>query len=170
MGRRRDITQERLRSLLTYDPFTGEFRWLAQPGASRRPLVGTVAGSPDNSGHIKIKIDGVAYSASHLAWFFVYGLWPTMLDHEDVTPANNRIWNLRESTRQGNSANRRAYSNSQTGVKGVTYRAERSQPWVAQIRIDGKLKSLGHFSTKEDAAQAYIKAAKTAFGEFARAA
>lgn len=39
--------------------------------------------------------------------------------------------------------------------------------WHARIRIDGKTVSLGGFATPEEAATAYNKAAKEAWGELA---
>jgi hypothetical protein len=41
--------------------------------------------------------------------------------------------------------------------------------YVAAIRVDREKRYLGLFDTLEEASVAYVKAAKTAFGSFARA-
>lgn len=165
------LTQGHLKSLLSYDALTGEFRWVGQPDGLHKPLIGRVAGVVLKSGHRQITIDGKQYVASHLAWLFVTGSLPDgMLDHRDLDAGNDRFTNLRPATKQDNSANRHAYKGSRTGVKGVQFRDGRTRPWIAQIRVNNKLINLGSFSSKDEAAVAYINAAKSAFGEFARAA
>ena len=50
--------------------------------------------------------------------------------------------------------------------KGVTLE-KKSGKWIAQIRIDGKRKYLGIFTSEEEAAMAYDLKAEEAHGEFA---
>jgi AP2 domain len=54
-----------------------------------------------------------------------------------------------------------------SGVKGVGWKRTHNA-WEARIRVDNKLKSLGLFDNKADAAAAYENAAREHFGEFAR--
>jgi hypothetical protein len=100
-----DLTQARLRELLTFDPASGEFRWLPRPITKYQDkswnarYAGTVAGSSSGTGHRLIGVDGGRYCAHRLAWLWLYGEWPTRdLDHADVTPNNNCIENLRTAT------------------------------------------------------------------------
>ena len=53
------------------------------------------------------------------------------------------------------------------GVRGVCITA--SGKYVAHIKVAGKKKYLGLFDTIEKASVAYTRAAKDAFGQFARA-
>lgn len=87
------------------------------------------------------------------------------IDHQDTNSFNNQIKNLREATYSQNNANRRVYSTSETGLKGVGRRGDGK--YTARICVDGKRKSLGVFETPEQAAAAYDTAAVTYFGEFA---
>jgi hypothetical protein len=53
------------------------------------------------------------------------------------------------------------------GVRGVWI--TKSGKYVARIKVAGKKKYLGLFDTIEKASAAYTRAAKDAFGQFARA-
>ncbi len=91
----------------------------------------------------------------------------TQIDHKDGNGLNNQRDNLRTCTPSQNRINRIAPTNSTSGLRGVTWSKGRKK-WVAQIKIDKKTVNLGGFTSKEDAHQEYIKAAKTYHGEFAR--
>jgi hypothetical protein len=88
------------------------------------------------------------------------------VDHKDRNGLNNQRGNLRLATRSQNSANGRHRINNKSGFKGV-YWDGRWGKWQAQITAKGKLKHLGYFVDKQDAANAYKTAAKLYFGEFA---
>ena len=161
----RDLTIARLHEVLSYEPATGVFRWKVAFGKIR--IVGSVAGRVNGKGYRYIWVDGKDYCAHRLAWHYVYGEWPVgKLDHKDCAPDHNWIDNLRPATDSQNSANRRLSKRSTSGFKGVTY----ENGWVAQIEKDRRHIRLGRFETAEQAHAAYLAAAKTIFGEFARAA
>lgn len=88
-----------------------------------------------------------------------------VIDHKDRDRTNNELSNLRLATIQQNSYNQEKHST--VGVKGVYLCGRLTKPWQAQIRIDGKKVNLGRFATKEEAAEAYRKAAIEHHGEFA---
>jgi len=160
------ITKARLKELLSYDPETGVFTWIAH---RKNALgIGAIAGSLHKTGYRQIKIDYVLHKAHRLAWLYMYGEMPTLsLDHIDCDKANNRISNLREATKNQNGYNQPAQRSNTTGYKGVT-KVKGSDRWVAQIRDNGKPVKLGWFKSPEDAYEAYKIAAVKFHGEFAR--
>ena len=91
---------------LTYSIITGEF-YNNHNKCGRGGGVNDVAGSVYNNGRRMIKIDGVVYQASRLAWKVVYGVDPEHdIDHIDNDRDNNAIHNLRDVTHDINQLNR----------------------------------------------------------------
>lgn len=155
------LTQERLKELLSYDPETGIFIWLQSP--RNNVASGSVAGSIDKKGYVRISYKRNIYLAHRLAWFFVYGKWPKKeLDHINKNPTDNRIENLRDVTRKQNMENKRLYKSSKTGFSGVTWHS-RDKKWNVRIGHYGKRISLGYFDNLNDAINARLKAQKEIF-------
>lgn len=155
-GERRMLTQGRLNEMLIYDPESGLFtRRVAVPGAR----AGTVAGCMKDTGYIVIRIDKVLYRSHRLAWLAVHGSWPEgEIDHINGIKHDNRICNLRDVPLDQNRQNqRRARVSSKSGVLGVR-KIERSGKYKAEITINGRNRSLGHFDTEDQASAAYIEA------------
>ena len=149
-----ELTAEYLRSILDYNPETGVFTWKA---GRRWVKKGTIAGSPNTSGYMRIVVDGREYKAHRLAWFFYYGEWPKgHLDHKDRDPANNAISNLRECTPRENQHNStKCWGSSK--YQGVSWQKSRNK-WKAQIRVNNKLLHLGVFDDELEAANVYREA------------
>jgi hypothetical protein len=153
-------TATRVRELLSYDPETGVFRWLK---TSRAIKAGDVAGSDNGKGYLQISIDGTKCAASHLAWLYVTGRWPSPeIDHEDTNRKNNAFRNLKEASRSEQCRNVQTIKNSATGLLGVTRRGSR---FIAQISVgprgSRKEHHLGMFDTAQAAHEAYMRAKKT---------
>jgi hypothetical protein len=91
------------------------------------------------------------------------------IDHIDSNGLNNRKANLRVASVSENARNTGRKASNSSGVKGVSWRADR-QKWQVHIRVDGKRLSLGHYTELADAAAAYAEAATKFHGEFARLA
>lgn len=176
------ITQEYLKSLLSYDTSTGLFVWLYRPGTTREDKIfntrffGKVAGrsKPDAYGYntITIRVDGkIEYFRAHrLAWLYVYGEFPpdgVDLDHINYDPWDNRIDNLRIATRSQNNFNSDPCIRNTTGHKGVIWDKERFL-WRAEIRKDGKNYHLGRFSDFDRACKVWQNKAIELYGEYAR--
>jgi len=160
------VTPERLRELLDYNPETGVFTWKA---ARRWGRAGTVAGSPNGNGYVRIWIDGDRYVAHRLAYLHVHGVWPPVdLDHEKGARSDNRIAHLRPATKSQNSANAKRRWDNTSGFKGVHWAAKRRR-WQALITVNREHIFLGEYRDVADAHAAYAAAAKRFFGEFARA-
>lgn len=168
---REAITHERLLELVTYQPDTGKFFWnVATTSHARKINPGDEAyGTLNKSGHIVIGLDRRPYLAHRVAWFYVRGVWPSLLDHKNRDPRDNRIANLREATKSQNAINGGPPRNNTSGFRGVSLRCDRKK-WCAHIWVRGARLNLGSFDTKEAAALAYQVAAEHHFGEFARAA
>ena len=161
------LTHERLTEVLHYDSESGVFAWKLKKGKGD---TGNVAGSAMPAGYLRIMVDGERFFAHRLAWFYVHKMWPTQqIDHINLDNSDNKINNLREATQSQNQANKpiNARVNS-TGYKGVSYKKSRGK-FIARIRVNKKLIDLGYFDTAESAHLAYVDAANTNFGEFARA-
>lgn len=160
-----ELTAKRLREVLDYDPNSGLFRWIQPPRVHPR-INGYVAGGC-STGYVLIKIDGKKYKAHRLAWLYVHDEWPPGdIEHINGSPLDNRIANLRVATNPQNQANR-ARDRGKDLPKGVRHIA--SGKFAARIRINGESKYLGTFLTPEEAESAYLCAAKTYYGDFARA-
>jgi hypothetical protein len=157
------ITHARLHEVLDYDPETGIFtNILWRPHA----IVGRQAGYLDEAGYIRIGIDGTYYRAHRLAWFYVHGVWPpNQIDHINRRRDDNRIANLRKATQHENSRNCSVYKSNIRGLKGV--RKHVGGRWEARIRYNKRLQYLGLFDKIEDALDAYAKATRELFGDFA---
>lgn len=151
----RDLTAGRLRELLDYDPDTGVFTWKI----SRRGRVkaGDVAGALRHDGYIQIGIDGRLHQAHRLAWLYVTGESPpSEIDHISCVRTDNRIANLRLATRSENQQNQsKAQKRNKTGFLGVSPHQGKFQ---AQIKVDGKVRTIGRFPTPEAAHAAYLEA------------
>src|SRR5258708_6676719 len=164
-GARVELTQERLKELLTYSPDTGLFYWAVKP--NRDVAAGARTGSKSADGALLIRIEGKLYRAHRLAWLYVHGEWPKVIDHINGEPSDNRLANLRDCSQKQNTWNMRAHRDNSSGVKGASF-CQRRQLWFARICRDGRSHHLGYFSTVERASDAYDAAARRLHGEFAR--
>lgn len=171
--RERKITKEFLRNSLDYDPLTGIFKWKRRADKNRSwnaNYAGRVAGSVDSKGYIvvRITIDGErkCFFASRLAFIYMLGQCPPMVDHKDGCPHNNRWDNLRSATRSQNMHNSAIQSNNKSGFKGVAWHTT-SKKWRAMIGVNGKQICLGYFSSPQEAHAVYCAAADKYHGQFA---
>lgn len=161
-----ELTQERLKELLHFNPETGIFTWI-RPMAMGRIKAGTRAGNVDSRGYVSIYVDVKLYKAHRLAFLYMNGSFPDDgVDHIDCDPSNNAWVNLRAATQEENMGNQRVRKNNKMGLKGVSPHGKKFR---ATIYAKGKQYSLGTFPTPEEAHEAYAKAANDNFGEFARA-
>lgn len=160
------LTAERLRSIIFYDPVTGKFSWLR----SKRNMAGDIAGCISLGGYIVIRVDGKLYRSCRLAWLYMHGLWPTsQIDHINLDRADDRWVNLREATNSQNSANKAKSSRNTTGLKGVSRLGGRKyDAWCARVTKNGETHYLGTFTNPDAAHAAFVKASIEIHGKFAR--
>lgn len=151
-----DLTQERLKELLSYDPETGVFVWVKRTG--NQYTIGMVAGCLHWKGYLRIQIDRKKYFAHRLAWLYITGVFPpNETDHINRNRADNRFVNLREVTGSQNQHNSNKSLSNTSGFKGVSYHTH-SKKWHAYIKLNHARKHLGYFSTPEEASAAYLAA------------
>jgi len=91
------------------------------------------------------------------------------IDHISGNVLDNRKRNLRICTNTENSWNKGKYKTNKSGYKGVSWQKNRNK-WQASITKNRKQIHLGFYSTKEEAYEAYCKAAMELHGEFAKTA
>lgn len=151
---RTKLDAEQLKRVLQYVPETGAFLWTAR--VSIRVSIGGRAGFVSDRGYWMLKFRGRRYQQHRLAWLYMTGDWPRGdIDHVNGDPLDNRWVNLRDVSKSVNQQNRRmAQTNNTLGIHGVSRR--KSGRFVARIKVDGRLISLGTFRTAEEASAAVI--------------
>lgn len=155
MAAHSNITVERLREVLRYDPVTGAFTWKVRTGPRGKP--GAFAGTINTRGYYEISVDGRKYVSHRLAWLYMRGGWPKgEIDHINGCRDDNRWSNLRDVSRALNTQNRRTASSlNLTGLLGVSRHNAR---WRARIQVDGVVRRLGTYDSPEAAHEAYVAA------------
>jgi hypothetical protein len=119
-----------------------------------------------NRGYEIISVCGRQYLAHRLAWFYVYGVMPSMIDHIDGDRKNNKIENLRICDCSKNAMNSGVKKRNKLGVKGVF--ESKNGKYVAQICLNYKKIHIGTFHTIEEASDAYAVASKLYHKEFSK--
>jgi len=158
------LTQDELKARIDYNPETGVFTWRQTQTGPARPDMS--AGAINGHGYRSITVDGKAYYAAHLAWYYMYNEWPDKLDHANRVRDDNRIANLRKTTRAQNRHNAKVNINNELGCRGVS-RMWTTGKWRARMQVDGKPISLGHFTTKEEAIAARRAGELKYYGSYA---
>ena len=162
------LTQARLKELLHYDPETGYFTRLVSRN-SNNAVVGSRAGRRDGKGYIQIGIDGVKRLAHRLAFLYMTGEIPAVVDHVDRVRDDNSWRNLRPATPRENEGNKGLRADNTSGRRGVSWHRLTGK-WVVQGRRDGRVIHLGLFTSLEEAAAAAQAWREENFGVFAASA
>lgn len=150
----KQLTATQLQELLAYDPNTGVFTWRVNRTKVR---AGDTAGTINGPGYCCITIFRRMYLAHRLAWLYMHGTWPSgQIDHRNGVRTDNRVENLRNVLPAANAQNQR-HPQGDNPFLGVSWVSKGSR-WIARIRIDGKQRYLGCFTTAEAARDAYTTA------------
>jgi len=166
MSDKKTLTYEEAHEWFRYED--GKLYW--RKGPSGKIKEGYRAGhTSKKSGYRSVYLRGKSYLEHRLIWLLLKGRWPNkFLDHINRDKSDNRVENLREATNRQNQRNSALSKRNSTGYKGVILSPfNKSNPYKAQIVIDGKQRSLGYYPTAELAHLAYVEAANEHFGEFA---
>lgn len=157
-------TQEQLKSILDYNPDTGNFTWKCKKGL-RNPDGN--AGSLDERGYIRIGYKGKGYWAHRLAWLYVNGEFPPNdIDHINRNKSDNRMDNLRLATRNMNNGNSGIWRTNTSGYRGVSF-DKNSNKFECYIWKKDRKHHLGYFVDPAEAAKRYNDEALSYFGEYA---
>lgn len=147
-----EITQSRLKEVLSYNSDTGIFVWLVSK--ARCIKVGDIAGFVRTSRgkrYVDIRIDGTQYQSHRLAFLYMEGKFPpNHVDHTDGDGLNNKWNNLNHATQKENGRNQRLSSRNTSGYVGVCWQKQRCK-WLVHITINGKVKNLGRFTDMREA-------------------
>jgi hypothetical protein len=121
-----NLTQERLKEVLHYDPDTGVFTWrvrlsnVTPVGSVAGTFIGSVADRARGRMYRSIKIDRVAYRAHRLAFLYMTGEFPEdEVDHVRHNRCDNRWGSITKATSSGNARNRSLLEKNKTGHIGV---------------------------------------------------
>lgn len=125
------FSYEYISSILKYCPEDGTVRWkVRRPGIRK----GDIAGTIDNRGYRRIKVDGVKLRGSRIAWLLYYGVWPTgFIDHIYGNKESTHIKDIRDT--DWNNGNKSEQSNNTSGH--VCIRKQRGK-WCVQVRCERK--------------------------------
>lgn len=134
---------QKVRELFDYDQDTGELIWRYH--RSRKCRAGSRVKHLSKSGYIKVHIDKKLYRAHRLIWLWNYGYMPEHdIDHINNIRSDNRLLNLRETSRSCNLYNK---------IKGdrITGVYQFKDNFDAKIFISGKNIHLGRFNDLTEA-------------------
>lgn len=163
---RTELTNEYLRTLVSYNPGTGIFTRLVAVGNNTR--IGDIAGWVTCNGYVALHVRNIRFLAHRLAFFYMNGEFPAEeVDHINGVRSDNRWLNLRLATPSENMRNRSVMRNNKLGIKGVSYH-KASGKFMAQARVKGKVFYLGVHESPDAASAAYVAFIKANHGQFAR--
>lgn len=133
----------------------GELLWRIK---AKRTVIGKRAGT--NGLYWRVCIKGSIYAIHRLIWIYHYGDIPAdkEIDHKNENKYDNRIENLRLSTRSQNKLN-------QCKKSGVNYNRVTNR-YSAFITYNYDRMYIGTFQTRPEAEEAYQICKDVLFGEF----
>jgi hypothetical protein len=142
-----------LHQVLHYEPKTGEFTWIHRE--THKNKLGKNASIIRSHGYLNICIDSIYYYTHRLAWLYIYGKFPKVIDHINGCKTDNRIENLRSVDQKTNVENVvRARKHNHSCVLGAFKSKNKFQ---SKIRINGKSVYIGRFDTAEEANKAFLE-------------
>lgn len=148
------LSLERLRQVLRYEHETGDFYWIHRD--THKNKLGQYASIVRSHGYLNISIDSNYYYTHRLAWFYVHGEWPNVIDHINGDKTDNRIDNLRSVDQRCNVQNvLKARKHNASRLLGA-YKTKYG--FASTVVHNKKSIYLGHYKTAEEAHNVYLKA------------
>ena len=113
----------------------------------------------NSDGYYQVKVAGKQEGWHRIVYEHFNGEIPAgfQVDHRNNKTDDNRIENLQLLSSKDNARSRLKHKNNKSGHPGVTWVKSRKK-WRAGIGISGKIKQLGYFDNKLEAAETYLKA------------
>jgi HNH endonuclease len=160
-----ELTQERLKSIIDYNPETGIMR---RKTTDKGYHAGDIVGTPIGRGYIQAEVDGQRVLVHRLAWLYMTGAWPTKtINHKNGNHRDNSFSNLRQASRsEAAAAGRTGKRTGASGVLGVSWNKSAGK-WHVQAWAKGKPYYGGLFESLDEASQKAANLRKTIHGEFA---
>lgn len=125
-----ELTQERVKELFDYKE-DGSLIWKVKN--SNRININSVAGCICNDNYFRTRIDGRLYKNCRVVWLWHNGKNPDgFIDHINNIRNDDRIENLRLTSKSGNAQNFGNRNNNLSGVKGVCWDKSKAS-WMVRI-------------------------------------
>lgn len=152
------LTADQARQHFMVDEETGQL--IRTKTVASNAVIGSVAGSLDKLGYLRVHVLGKKYSVHRIVWLVVRGEFPNGdIDHINGVKTDNRICNLREVSKMENQRNKALGKNNRSGFIGVSF-SKRDNMWNAQIVIRKKAIHIGTFKTPDEANTARLEFSK----------
>jgi HNH endonuclease/AP2 domain len=120
----------------------GELYWKKLHG--RKNTIGKKAGFLYKDGYIGVGFNKKQYKVHRIIYEMHYGYCPKFLDHINGIKSDNRIENLRETTRNQNGYNTKLNINNTTGIKGVRL-DKKTNKYRVTFRVNKKMINFGSY-------------------------
>lgn len=163
-----------LRLLLRYEPETGKLfwrerarKWFATDRAfgmwNARYAGREALAFKDNHGYHIGSVLVCRHMKAHRAiWAIKHGQYPSgHIDHVNGDRTDNRIQNLRDTTREQNQRNLKMNARNRSGQVGVFWHS-RAKRWWAYIGSGKTRRTIGYYVTKAEAIAARLAAQEAA--------
>lgn len=149
------ITAEELRELVHYDQDSGVFTRLKRTSNSTN--IGDIVGNVNAGGYIEMRVGGKRSYGHRLAFLWMTGEMPKIVDHINGVRTDNRWVNLRAADDTLNAENKRNRPIGSNPLLGVSWH-KGARKWTCAIKVRGEYVYLGLFVDPEEAHRAYLKA------------
>lgn len=157
-------------SVFDLEAETGRLFW-KKPPKNHAEKVGAEAGylnigKGKNKSYWQVRAFNRTFKRSRVVFYMTHGRWPEpLVDHENGNSLDDRPGNLREGNYSQNAVNSCDKARIYDLPRGV-YKTLQGK-FMARLTVSGSTKSLGVFSTPEEASAVYSAARKESFREFA---
>lgn len=148
------LTQEYIKELFYYEPFTGTCVWIKDHLLMKK---GQVAGNMVmKDDYIKVMIDHIFYRVDKIVWCYMTGVWPEEIYHSLDRRMNN-IYSYLSDKPFGSvpKVPNKAISVFKKQDGGIYFNINK-KTYTVNIRIDGKQNYLGSHSSLKLAREARV--------------